>query len=80
VRSTGLRGVVGMPLGSQNARFREWREMVQNQYQLRIAVILLPQFEFDDAKSRANAEKHGIDVHAAQESWLDASELDRKFD
>jgi uncharacterized DUF497 family protein len=34
-------------------------------------VILLPAFEFDEAKSRANAEKHGIDVHEAQELWLD---------
>ena len=34
-------------------------------------MILLPQFEFDEAKSRANEEKHGIDFHEAQELWLD---------
>lgn len=28
-------------------------------------------FEFDEAKSRANAEKHGIDFKEAQELWLD---------
>lgn len=33
-------------------------------------MILLPEFEFDEAKSRANAEKHGIDFHEAQEWWL----------
>ena len=34
-------------------------------------MILLPVFEFEEAKSRANAEKHGIDFHEAQEPWLD---------
>ena len=34
-------------------------------------MILLPEFEFDEVKSRANAEKHGIDFHEAQELWLD---------
>ena len=34
-------------------------------------MILLPEFEFDEAKSRTNAEKHGIDFHEAQELWLD---------
>jgi len=29
------------------------------------------EFEFDDAKSRANDAKHGIDFVAAQELWLD---------
>ncbi len=28
-------------------------------------------FEFDPAKSKANAAKHGIDFHAAQELWAD---------
>jgi len=28
-------------------------------------------FEFDDAKSRANASKHGIDYIQAQELWSD---------
>ena len=52
-------------------------------------MILVPDFdfEFDEAKSRANAEKHGIDFHAAQELWLDAellrapakSTLERRF-
>lgn len=34
-------------------------------------MILLPAFEFDEKKSSANAEKHGIDFHEAQELWLD---------
>jgi len=29
------------------------------------------EFEFDEAKSKANAAKHGIDFIAAQELWLD---------
>ena len=29
------------------------------------------EFEFDEAKSDANAAKHGIDFIAAQELWLD---------
>jgi uncharacterized DUF497 family protein len=28
-------------------------------------------FEFDDAKSKSNAEKHGIDFLAAQDLWND---------
>jgi len=28
-------------------------------------------FEFDEAKSRANKEKHGIDFVEAQDLWLD---------
>lgn len=28
-------------------------------------------FEFDEAKSRANLAKHGIDLSAAQDLWLD---------
>jgi uncharacterized protein len=32
---------------------------------------LFVQFEFDDAKSEANATKHGIDFVAAQALWLD---------
>ena len=34
-------------------------------------MILLPEFEFDEVKSRANAAKHGIDFHEAQALWLD---------
>ena len=29
-------------------------------------MTLLPEFEFGEAKSAANAEKHGIDFHEAQ--------------
>ena len=29
------------------------------------------EFEFDEAKSQANAVKHGIDFVAAQALWLD---------
>jgi len=29
------------------------------------------EFEFDEAKSEANAAKHGIDFIAAQQLWLD---------
>lgn len=44
-------------------------------------------FEFDDDKSQANLEKHGIDFHAAQELWKDPdlleiqanSESERRF-
>jgi len=32
-------------------------------------------FEFDPAKSRANAAKHGIDFSAAQELWADVQRL-----
>jgi hypothetical protein len=31
----------------------------------------LPEFEFDEAKSLANLEKHGIDFEAAKAIWLD---------
>jgi hypothetical protein len=31
----------------------------------------MPTFEFDPAKSAANAAKHGIDFEAAQALWLD---------
>jgi len=30
-----------------------------------------PEFEFDEAKSRANAQKHGIDFDEAQKLWAD---------
>ena len=33
-------------------------------------------FEFDDEKSQANLEKHGIDFHAAQELWKDPDLLE----
>jgi uncharacterized DUF497 family protein len=35
-------------------------------------------FEFDDVKSRANLEKHGIDFQAAQELWGDPHLLEFK--
>lgn len=31
----------------------------------------MDEFEFDEAKSRANLDKHGIDFVAAQELWKD---------
>ena len=31
----------------------------------------LPDFEFDEAKSRMNADKHGIDFDQAMALWLD---------
>ncbi|MDP2957340.1 MAG: hypothetical protein Q8N53_13025, partial [Longimicrobiales bacterium] len=31
----------------------------------------LPDFEFDEAKSRMNLEKHGIDFEQAKALWLD---------
>ncbi|WP_025675119.1 BrnT family toxin [Salinivibrio socompensis] len=33
-------------------------------------------FEFDDDKSKANLEKHGIDFQAAQELWNDPDILE----
>ena len=33
-------------------------------------------FEFDDDKSKANLEKHGIDFHFAQELWKDPDLLE----
>lgn len=33
-------------------------------------------FEFDDGKSKANLEKHGIDLQAAQELWDDPDLLE----
>ncbi|MDO8843115.1 MAG: BrnT family toxin [Methylicorpusculum sp.] len=33
-------------------------------------------FEYDDDKSQANLEKHGIDFHAAQELWDDPDLLE----
>ncbi|MDA3949221.1 MAG: BrnT family toxin [Spirochaeta sp.] len=33
-------------------------------------------FEFDDTKSTANVEKHGIDFRAAQELWNDPDLLE----
>jgi hypothetical protein len=33
-------------------------------------------FEFDPAKSKANAAKHGIDFSAAPELWADAQRLE----
>jgi uncharacterized protein len=37
--------------------------------------MLAPAFEFDEAKSRANAAKHGIDFHAAKGLWWDVDLL-----
>lgn len=39
-------------------------------------------FEFDEAKSRANLSKHGIDFHGAQQIWEDSSfiEIEAKSD
>nr|WP_297461526.1 BrnT family toxin [uncultured Halomonas sp.] len=31
----------------------------------------MKEFEFDDGKSKANLDKHGIDFEAAQELWRD---------
>ena len=36
----------------------------------------MSRFEFDDAKSRANLQKHGIDFHDAQELWKDPDLLE----
>ncbi len=33
-------------------------------------------FEFDDEKSKANSEKHGIDFYVAQELWKDPDLLE----
>lgn len=33
-------------------------------------------FEYDDDKSRANLEKHGIDFHEAQQLWEDPDLLE----
>ncbi|MBX2808543.1 MAG: BrnT family toxin [Cellvibrionaceae bacterium] len=38
----------------------------------------MPVFEFDNAKSIANLEKHGIDFLAAQQLWDDADALEIK--
>jgi uncharacterized DUF497 family protein len=42
----------------------------------------MSRFEFDDDKSKANLEKHGIDFQAAQELWkdLDLLEIRAKSD
>lgn len=36
----------------------------------------MKEFEFDDDKSRANLEKHGIDFEMAQELWRDPDLLE----
>jgi hypothetical protein len=40
------------------------------------------EFEYDDDKSKANLEKHGIDFQAAQELWIDPDlfEIEAKSD
>ena len=40
-------------------------------------MILVPEFEFDEAKSRTNAVKHGIDFDAVQGLWLDVDLMRR---
>jgi uncharacterized protein len=37
---------------------------------------MTPEFEFDEAKSRVNKEKHGIDFIEAQDLWLDESRIE----
>ena len=39
-------------------------------------IILMSDFEFDDDKSKANLEKHGIGFHVAQELWKDPDLLE----
>jgi uncharacterized DUF497 family protein len=36
----------------------------------------MSKFEFDDTKSKANSEKHGIDLHSAQVLWEDPDLLE----
>mgnify|MGYP005818795097 CR=1 FL=1 len=36
----------------------------------------MDEFEFDEAKSQANLEKHGIDFEAAQNLWADPDLLE----
>lgn len=36
----------------------------------------MDEFQFDEAKSRANLEKHGIDFETAQELWEDPNLLE----
>ena len=36
----------------------------------------MEEFEFDDDKSKANLEKHGIDFEAAQQLWQDPELLE----
>jgi len=36
----------------------------------------LPEFEYDEAKSRMNLEKHGIDFERARELWLDPQRIE----
>lgn len=36
----------------------------------------MPAFEYDPAKSEANASKHGIDFEAAQEIWNDGNAIE----
>lgn len=42
----------------------------------------MDEFEYDDGKSKANLEKHGIDFQAAQELWKDPDllEIEAKSD
>jgi uncharacterized protein len=37
---------------------------------------MTPEFEFDEEKSRANKEKHGIDFIEAQGLWLDENRIE----
>ncbi|NKC17148.1 MAG: BrnT family toxin [Gammaproteobacteria bacterium] len=38
----------------------------------------MSEFEYDEAKSRANLKKHGIDFFSAQELWNDPDALEIK--
>ena len=49
-----------------------WAWSKCNQYNF----YTMPQFEFDQAKSASNREKHGIDFDEAQSLWLDPDLLE----
>lgn len=64
----------GRDEGWRRTRFRlpSLPEMVYFSYHNDAESFDLPDFEFDEAKSRMNAEKHGIDFEQAQALWLDS--------
>lgn len=37
---------------------------------------IIPEFEYDPSKSRANAEKHGLDFESAKALWLDGRAIE----
>ncbi len=51
---------------------------MRNWYVYGILNILMPQFEFDINKSRANKEKHGIDFIEGKALWEDLDLLEIK--